>query len=335
MTLELKNIGMIKEANVKIDGLTVIAGENDTGKSTVGKALFLINQGNVASVLGRFEDVFYFEKPMGKKSLISFNNNKANFEGFYELSKKKSFITIFIDTPIVINLFNLFSNIDTIQSQVTSELINLTGSDNFENDVIIDLIKKYSFKKPFTLDDLYKKIKLKLKKETSLNQEKFVDSLKEIIDGEFVSHSTKEIVFKRGDREFDINSVATGIKSFGLVQLLIKNNHLTKDSILILDEPEVHLHPKWQLEMAKIIVELVKNSVKVVVNSHSPYMIEALKRYSEVAEIEEKTNFYLAENGYIKQIENSNSLTLEQIFEKLSEPFDVFDKMDSERLQNG
>jgi len=39
MTLELKNIGMIKEANVKIDGLTVIAGENDTGKSTVGKRL--------------------------------------------------------------------------------------------------------------------------------------------------------------------------------------------------------------------------------------------------------------------------------------------------------
>jgi len=41
MELQLKNIGMIKEANVKIDGLTVIAGENDTGKSTVGKALFM------------------------------------------------------------------------------------------------------------------------------------------------------------------------------------------------------------------------------------------------------------------------------------------------------
>ncbi len=39
MELELKNIGMIKEATVKIDGLTVIAGENDTGKSTVAKNL--------------------------------------------------------------------------------------------------------------------------------------------------------------------------------------------------------------------------------------------------------------------------------------------------------
>ena len=42
MELQLKNIGMIKEANVKINGLTVIAGENDTGKSTVGKIIFCI-----------------------------------------------------------------------------------------------------------------------------------------------------------------------------------------------------------------------------------------------------------------------------------------------------
>jgi len=42
MQLQLKNIGMIKEANVKIDGLTVIAGENDTGKSTLSKALYFI-----------------------------------------------------------------------------------------------------------------------------------------------------------------------------------------------------------------------------------------------------------------------------------------------------
>ena len=45
MELQLKNIGMIKEANVKLDGLTVIAGENDTGKSTVAKFLYCIFEG--------------------------------------------------------------------------------------------------------------------------------------------------------------------------------------------------------------------------------------------------------------------------------------------------
>ena len=40
MRLYLKNIGKIKTADIKINGITVLAGENDTGKSTVGKVLY-------------------------------------------------------------------------------------------------------------------------------------------------------------------------------------------------------------------------------------------------------------------------------------------------------
>ena len=42
MELFLKNIGKIGEASLVIDGITVIAGENNTGKSTVGRALFAV-----------------------------------------------------------------------------------------------------------------------------------------------------------------------------------------------------------------------------------------------------------------------------------------------------
>ena len=41
-TLRLKNIGAIRSAEMNIDGLTVIAGENNSGKSTVGKALMTL-----------------------------------------------------------------------------------------------------------------------------------------------------------------------------------------------------------------------------------------------------------------------------------------------------
>ena len=40
MKLKIQNFAKIKEANIVIDGITVIAGENNTGKSTVGKILF-------------------------------------------------------------------------------------------------------------------------------------------------------------------------------------------------------------------------------------------------------------------------------------------------------
>ena len=40
MKLTLKNIGKIGTASVEINGITVIAGENNTGKSTVGPRSF-------------------------------------------------------------------------------------------------------------------------------------------------------------------------------------------------------------------------------------------------------------------------------------------------------
>lgn len=40
MKLKLKNLGKISYADIDINGITVIAGKNNTGKSTIGKCLF-------------------------------------------------------------------------------------------------------------------------------------------------------------------------------------------------------------------------------------------------------------------------------------------------------
>ncbi|MDI9401404.1 MAG: hypothetical protein QM428_05615, partial [Verrucomicrobiota bacterium] len=40
MRLSLKNVGKVAEADIELNGITVIAGENDTGKSTISRALF-------------------------------------------------------------------------------------------------------------------------------------------------------------------------------------------------------------------------------------------------------------------------------------------------------
>lgn len=42
MKIALHNIGKIHDAALELNGITAIAGENNTGKSTVGKALFTI-----------------------------------------------------------------------------------------------------------------------------------------------------------------------------------------------------------------------------------------------------------------------------------------------------
>lgn len=42
MQLNISHVGKIEKAEIVIDGITVIAGENNAGKSTIGKSLFAI-----------------------------------------------------------------------------------------------------------------------------------------------------------------------------------------------------------------------------------------------------------------------------------------------------
>mgnify|MGYP000678764306 FL=1 len=40
MNLKIRNFGAIKNADIKVDGITVITGNNNTGKSTIGKIFY-------------------------------------------------------------------------------------------------------------------------------------------------------------------------------------------------------------------------------------------------------------------------------------------------------
>ena len=42
-----------------------------------------------------------------------------------------------------------------------------------------------------------------------------------------------------------MGNTASGIKQIGVVQLLLSNRKLQENSVLIIDEPEVNLHPEW------------------------------------------------------------------------------------------
>ena len=71
-----------------------------------------------------------------------------------------------------------------------------------------------------------------------------------------------------------------------------------------MDEPEAHLHPKWQNAFAEIIVLLVKElNVNVLLTTHSPNFMLALDAYMRKYEIAEKTNFYqtdVLKDGFVQ-----------------------------------
>jgi predicted ATPase len=144
----------------------------------------------------------------------------------------------------------------------------------------------------------------------------------EIIKGQVTAddsiYATEGYKFLRNDGQiFNLLDVATGIKSFSILQLLLKNGSIKEKTLMIIDEPESHLHPQWIIEYARIVVLLNKHlGVKFFLATHNPDMVSAIRYISEKEGTLEKVNFYLAEQSDEKFKYNYKSLytDIEPIF---------------------
>lgn len=136
-------------------------------------------------------------------------------------------------------------------------------------------------------------------------------------------------VFKRDDgKEFNLMEVATGVKSFSVLQMLLNNGSLNSGTLLILDEPEAHLHPQWIVEYGRFLVYLNKEiGVKLLVASHNPDMVSALKYITEKGGNPEVLNFYLAEQRESEYKYNYRHLGLDidAIFDSYNKSYEKLD----------
>ena len=78
---------------------------------------------------------------------------------------------------------------------------------------------------------------------------------------------------------------------------LIQTRCVSTSKMLVLDEPEIHLHPEWQISFCRIIIELVANGVPIVVSSHSPYFIQGLRYLAAAKGVEKDVTYYMAEQN--------------------------------------
>ena len=140
--------------------------------------------------------------------------------------------------------------------------------------------------------------------ELSLPAKKMIMRIRKIINGSIIidpdSIDDDELRFVREDGELNIpiEETATGLKSFAYVLKLLENGLLDSQTMLIIDEPEVHLHPQWVVEFARILLMLNKElGVHVVLASHNPDFVSAIRAISEAEGVLDKTNFYLAKES--------------------------------------
>lgn len=130
---------------------------------------------------------------------------------------------------------------------------------------------------------------------------KLLIRIKNLIGGEVRVQDTVyqgiELRFvRKGDNlNIKLEDTATGMKTFAYIQKLIENGFLNERTLLLIDEPEAHLHPKWIFEFAHLLVLLNKElGVKVMVASHNPDMVAAIQKVSQVEGMIDYTHFYQA-----------------------------------------
>lgn len=129
------------------------------------------------------------------------------------------------------------------------------------------------------------------------------EKIDQILPGTFELSSEGRYYVQNGVK-LQISNLATGSKMFSIIKILLDKGELGDSTMLILDEPEAHLHPMWQNAFAEIIVLLVKElKVNVLLTTHSPNFVLALDAYMRKYRLEEKSNFYqtqILEDGFVQ-----------------------------------
>lgn len=415
MEIKVKNFGTISEASVKIGGLTVIAGENDSGKSTIGKILF-----SLVKAFSKIEDdlkehrdtklisaveaiYFYMRRGLDLNEARSLRDDffppklveQLNLHGDATVYDRKQQIKSLLDSRVldkehfefmdskldeIRNVLNEDSDPDkaranTIRkafySEFKGEITNKKNNGNASlviNDGLTTLLSiqwsksglaDFKFEDEIQFEDAtyvesstilqfhhhiqsartlfdtggnrnsgvmvplhVKDLSRKLHNSYyifDLFSESDNSGLSSVYNGEFYfDKETSQFFLERNGYRISSSNVASGIKNLGIFDILVRSNHINAKSIVILDEPEVNLHPEWQIKYAKAICEQIRKGNNIIVTTHSPYMVEALHLYAESLGID--ANFYLSETKEEGSVFKDVSSDLTKIISKLSKP---------------
>ena len=414
MQLEIKNIGKIKSATLEFNGITVVAGNNNTGKSTIGKVLFALfskfNNINEAidkykydAIIARvFKELSTYELDdsiiLGSPALIQMFK-RGNYQSSQSILKFLEGLVSdktldFIRSNIDIMIDNSSKEIEELDvKRIKAEIISNYFNDIFDNQInnisisesaYIDLLIKNKHIKaefientctvvqddiklinkaiyvddPYIIDsriirstnslrgrneinnNLIKLLHSKEDEEQIIEQIIAKDKYAEIeeminlvIKGQLILKKDGRYTLKNNEYPEGINvsNLSTGLKSFLIIKKLITDNLIVNRDILILDEPEIHLHPEWQIVYAELLVLLQKYfDLTILLTTHSPFFLRAIEVFSKKYELNQKCKYYLSKIGINSLITFSEVENTTEIYQKMANTFSILNNISDE-----
>lgn len=240
---------------------------------------------------------------------VEIDNQKKSIstDGFFSFNNLTN--VVFVDDTTVID------NVSPSGFRFKSSVHYNDDVQNIEN-VISVIDHKYSLIRKLAEDNNIVKSIIDNEAYSCINSE-----ISSVFEDDIIIKDNKFVCASDG---LTLSNLAMGSKMFAILKMLLANGNINNKTLLILDEPEAHLHPEWQNKLAEIIVLLVKVlNVNVIITSHSSNFVLALQTYTIKHHIEDKTNFYLTiknDDKYTVDYNKMNS-SLDKIYYEFAKPF--------------
>lgn len=158
-------------------------------------------------------------------------------------------------------------------------------------------------------DDAYQERQEKIKKNPSLKKFLVFAELLEnkILGGKIEIKEEKKKKIKKvtfcyhKNQKIQLNMPISSSAVKGLSPLALDlKYYIEPDELIIIDEPEMNLHPRAQAELIELIAMIVNAGVHVIITTHSPYIIDHLTNLMKAKNQPRKTK-KLIDLFYLKQ----------------------------------
>ena len=293
--VHIKNIKGIKDLELsfkkdnKILDVIVLAGVNGSGKTTILESIkdFFDNKSIDFNDIEKSNvnlDIFFEE--FEKEKIVPFINiDSPNniYKVFHMLGSYNSYVkenkglyhqlTKEFENPpkiIYVPANNSFEEVETETSTLLRnyEFINVVNSELME-DIPSYIATRRNYLATIEEDLTMKEITNKV-----VNEINSIFSILELdvkLKGFSKDEKTMPIFENSAGEEFDINDLSSGEKQLFLRTLSIKILE-PKNSIILIDEPELSLHPKWQQRIIEVYKKIGENN-QIIIATYSPHIL--------------------------------------------------------------
>lgn len=112
---------------------------------------------------------------------------------------------------------------------------------------------------------------------------------RDVLGGEIIIREGKtaypDIMFREGEEEFPLHLASSMISELAPLVLMLRYR-LRPTELLIVEEPEAHLHPSAQVKFAECVASLIRSGVRILITTHSDFLLAELNNLIRRGQLE-------------------------------------------------